>query len=62
MDKKLVRPLEGGKIAGVCAGFANWTGLDVSLIRLLFLGMLLFMGGGIWVYLLAWVVIPKETV
>jgi len=62
MEQKLVRPIDGKKIAGVCAGFANWTGLDVSLIRLLFLGMLLFMGGGIWVYLLAWAVIPKETV
>ena len=61
MDKKLVRPLEGGKIAGVCAGLANWTELDVSIIRILFLGMLLFMGGGIWVYLISWVVIPKEV-
>jgi len=62
MDKKLVRPIDGGNLAGVCAGLANWTGLDVSIVRLLFLGMLLFMGGGIWVYLIAWAVIPKETV
>lgn len=61
MDNKLLRPLEGGKLAGVCAAFANFLGMDVTLIRLLFVGMLLFMGGGIWVYLISWAFIPKEV-
>jgi phage shock protein C len=61
MENKLVRPLEGGKLAGVCAAFANFLGIDVTLVRLLFVGMLLFMGGGIWVYLICWAFIPKEA-
>jgi phage shock protein C len=61
MENKLLRPLEGGKVAGVCAAYANFLGIDVTLIRLLFVGMLLFMGGGIWVYLISWAFIPKEA-
>lgn len=60
MTQKLVRPLVDRKIAGVCSAFANFLGIDATIIRLLFVGMILFVGGGIWIYLLSWLVIPKE--
>ena len=34
-----------GKVMGVCAGLANYTGFDITLVRVLFV-LAVFMGGG----------------
>jgi phage shock protein C len=39
LDKK------NGKVMGVCAGLADYTGFDVTLIRIMFV-LAIFMGGG----------------
>lgn len=49
------------KIAGVCAGFARYLGVDVVLVRILWLGIALCTGVGFFVYLAAWVVIPSDA-
>jgi phage shock protein C len=48
------------KIAGVCAGFARYLGVDVVLMRVLWLGIGLCTGVGFLVYLAAWIVIPSD--
>jgi phage shock protein C len=48
------------KIAGVCAGFARYLGVDVVLMRVLWLGIALCTGVGFLVYLAAWIVIPND--
>lgn len=60
--KVLVRPKDGRVIAGVCAGVADYLGLDVNLVRILAAVLTVFTGGvgGVLVYLLAWAVIPEE--
>jgi len=48
-------------IAGVCAGFAQWIGWDVTLVRFLYV-MLSIMSAafpGILVYLILWVIMPR---
>lgn len=60
MDKKLMRPREGKKIAGVCQAFANFFGLDVSIIRVVWLLAVLLCGTGFLAYLICWLVIPEE--
>jgi len=59
--RKLMRPRQGRKIAGVCAGFAEYFDLDVTLIRLVWLvaGILML---PFWVvgYVVAWIIIPEE--
>ncbi len=51
------------KIAGVCAGFARYFEMDVSLMRVLWLAMAIITGGlGIFVYIAAWLVIPADPV
>ena len=35
-DKKLRRPRNGRMVAGVCAGLAEFFGLDVSLVRIVY--------------------------
>ncbi len=60
MAKKLYRSLNRKMIGGVCGGLADYFDLDVSLVRLIFVGialvtallpMLIF-------YLIAWIIIP----
>jgi phage shock protein C len=48
------------KIAGVCAGFARYLGVDIVLVRVLWLGIALCTGVGFLVYLAAWIVIPGD--
>lgn len=56
----LVRPRHGGMIAGVCAGIARRFGWSVTTVRLLFLLSFLLPGPQILVYLVLWVLMPKE--
>lgn len=58
--KKLMRPREGRKIAGVCAGFAEYFDLDVSLVRVVWLVCSLFGLAGVIAYIAAWIVMPEE--
>ena len=59
--KVLVRSRDNRIIAGVCAGFADYLGMDVNLVRVLVAVVTLFTAGtGILGYLVAWAVIPEE--
>jgi phage shock protein C len=60
-SSRLSRPMEQKKIAGVCAGFARYFGVDVTLMRVLWLAVAILSGGlGVIVYLAAWLVMPKD--
>lgn len=59
--KKLRRIIAGKKIAGVCAGFAEYFDTDVSLMRIIWIALLLLPPGiGLIAYIIAWIVLPKE--
>ena len=58
--KKLERKLDGRWVAGVCAGLADYSGLDVSLIRVIFAVLTLFGGVGAIAYVLAWALVPEQ--
>lgn len=57
--KRLYRSWENRMIAGVCGGIATYLKLDPSLMRLVFVGLLIA-GIGIPVYLVLWLIIPLE--
>ena len=61
MTRRLVRPREGRMIGGVAAALANYFGIDVTLVRLVWV-LLLIPGGlpGLLPYVIMWVVIPSE--
>jgi phage shock protein PspC (stress-responsive transcriptional regulator) len=48
------------KIAGVCAGFARYFGVDVTLVRVFWLGISLCTGVGFFVYLAAWLILRSD--
>jgi phage shock protein C len=58
--KRLVRPRGDRKIAGVCAGFAEYFDLDVTLVRLVWLLVGVMTGIGLLSYPIAWIVMPEE--
>ena len=58
-SRRLERPRDGRRIAGVCLAFANYFEVDVTLVRLLAL-IGLFMGMGGLAYIIAILVIPNE--
>jgi phage shock protein C len=59
--KILVRPRKGRMVAGICAGIASYSGLDVTLIRVIVAVVSVLTGGaGVLAYLAAWVIIPGE--
>ena len=60
-EKRLALPLEGKKILGVCAGFARYLEVDVTLVRIVWLAMALATGIGFLAYLIAWLLMPKDT-
>jgi len=48
-------------VAGVCAGLAAQFDISVTLLRLAFVLMCVFGGGvGILVYVILWIIMPKE--
>jgi phage shock protein C len=59
-SKPLRRSRRHKAIAGVCAGFADYFDLDISLVRVIWLLVALFGGGGLIAYLICWIVIPRE--
>lgn len=57
--KKLLLSRTDRKVGGVCAGFAEYLGWDVTIVRLLFLcGVVYSAGLALVGYLIAWIVIP----
>src|SRR4051812_14278886 len=56
----LRRDRSNGVVAGVCAGIAKQTGLDVLLIRVIFIALAFAGGVGIAMYALLWAMIPAE--
>src|SRR6202795_4835914 len=59
--KKLMRSRSDRKIAGVCAGLAQYLDLDTSLVRILWFFITLACGifPGIIAYVLGWIIIPQ---
>jgi phage shock protein C len=59
--KRLVRPLQGRVVGGVAIGLAEYFNLDVTVMRLIWI-FLLIPGGlpGLLPYLIMWLVVPSE--
>ena len=59
--KILVRPRKGRILAGICAGIAGYSGLEVTLVRVIVTVVSVFTGGtAALAYLAAWLIIPGE--
>jgi phage shock protein C len=60
---RFYRDKRHGKVFGICAGIADYTGFDVSLVRVAFLAAMFMSGGGILpFYFIAAMVTPTKPV
>ena len=60
-NKRLIRTRKGRLLAGVCAGIGEYTGIDPTVVRVIFVALALVTAGVFaLVYLAAWVIIPEE--
>ncbi|MFA4838980.1 MAG: PspC domain-containing protein [Candidatus Neomarinimicrobiota bacterium] len=58
--KKLYRSERDRKIAGVCGGIGEYFDVDSSLLRLLWLILVLLGGVGVVAYIIAMIIIPRN--
>lgn len=59
--KKLTRSRTDRRIAGVCGGLAQYLNVDSTVVRIVFLILLFFVGGGLLIYLIIWLCAPEEA-
>ncbi len=49
------------KIAGVCGGIADYFEIDPLLVRVAFLVLTFCIGGGLMIYLILWLLAPRQS-
>jgi len=59
-SKKLYRSRTSVVLGGVCGGLADYLNMDVTLVRIIYLILILFGGTGVLLYIILWIVIPRE--
>ncbi len=58
--RRLVRRTDDKMIAGVCSGIADYTGVDVTVVRLAaVVGAVLGLGSLVVAYVVAWLLMPE---
>lgn len=58
-DKRFYRDMDNKMAAGVCSGLAAYTGIDVTIIRVIFVALAFAYGSTIMAYIILWFVAPK---
>jgi len=56
--KKLYRSRDERWLAGVCGGIGNYFDIDATVIRVIFVLTSFIFGGGLWIYLILWIIMP----
>jgi phage shock protein PspC (stress-responsive transcriptional regulator) len=59
-SRRLTRSRTDRMIAGVCGGFAAYSGIDANIVRLVMVLLAVFGGSGVVLYLVAWAIVPVE--
>lgn len=58
-SKKMYRDTDNRVIGGVASGLAAFWGIDSTVIRVLFIGMTIFGGLGLFIYIIMWIALPE---
>lgn len=58
--ERLYRSTTDKAIGGVCGGLADYFDIDVVLVRVIFVLLALFGGGGVLIYIIMWAIIPSQ--
>lgn len=60
MEKKLYKSSDDKIIDGVCAGIAEFFGVDSTLIRVLWAVLSIFAGAGVLAYIVCALIMPRK--
>lgn len=62
-SKKLYRSTNNKMLSGVCAGFADFIGIDPTIVRVIYALVSFFTGGfpGVIVYIMLAIIIPEDN-
>lgn len=61
IGRKLYLSDKDRKIAGVCGGLADYFGIDSTIVRILWaLAVMVSYGTGFILYLVFWLIVPRE--
>ena len=58
--KRLYRSVDERLLAGVCGGLSDYFGIDPVIFRLVFIILAISGGSGILLYLLFWLIVPRQ--
>lgn len=58
VTRKLYRDMDNGSVGGVASGLAYYLGIEVAIVRILFVVLVLIGGSGLLLYLILWMVVP----
>lgn len=61
-EKRRLTRSRDGMIGGVCAGLADYMGLDPTVVRVAWILMVFFAGFGIILYIILWLVMPQREI
>jgi len=59
-ENRLYRSFHGRVIGGVAGGLADYFGMDPTIVRLIFVLLAVFGGGGVLLYLILWIILPEK--
>lgn len=62
MNKKFYLSATDKKIGGVCGGLAEYFGMDSLIVRIAFVALIIGWGAGLLLYLLLWILAPKQVI
>ena len=61
-EKKRLTRSNNKRIGGVCAGLAEYLDIDPTIVRIVWVLMVLFAGFGILLYIILWLIMPKQQI
>ena len=61
MQKRLYKIEEGKKLCGVCGGIAEYFNIDPTVVRLIWMFLVLCAGTGILAYFVAAIIMPYKS-
>ena len=61
-EKKRLTRSNHKMIGGVCAGLAEYLDIDPTIVRIVWVLMVLFAGFGILLYIILWLIMPKQQI
>jgi phage shock protein PspC (stress-responsive transcriptional regulator) len=59
---RLYRTVQGRVIGGVAGGLADFFGMDPTIVRLIFVLLVIFGGSGVLLYIILWIILPENNI